>query len=409
MREVYKVPQGAAWLGLSDIGWLVGHSFIVYGPLITGNPSIMIEGKPMIPDAGVLWRTMAKHKVHSCFVAPTALRAIKKLDPALNLRPPLMTDTATKAGESHPTVDASVTPLTLQQMFLAGERADADTLRWVRAGFPGVAVRDHYWATEFGWPAIVNAEKVAPEGSAGFPVAGYDFYVVDDEGKAVPENVPGNLVLRMPLPPGVMQTVYGDEARYKKGYLEHFPGFFNTGDGAFRDQQGRFFITGRTDDVFNTAGHRLTTSNIEEAAATASNDVAELCCVGVPDVMGIKDEVPALFVVMKSGQVWSKDVEKAIVAAVRHEVGHIATPAYVLEVKRLPKTRSGKIVRKTIREIFTFVAAERGLGPLTTENPGTAGLGSMEKWVKVPATIEDAGVIPEMYDTLSAMQLFDRK
>jgi propionyl-CoA synthetase len=376
MRDVYGVPDHSTWLALSDLGWVVGVSFIALGPLIAGATSVMVEGKPVVPHAGALWDAFRRHDVQTCFVAPTALRAIKKLDPEWE-----------HLGAAVP----------IKQMFLAGERADADTLRWARAGLRGVAVKDHYWATEFGWPGLCNVEACAPEGSAGAPMAGFDFHLLDDEGVAVPAGTPGNLVLKLPLPPGALVTVFGDNPRFEHGYLSHFPGFLNTGDGAVADEEGRLYITGRTDDIFNTAGHRLTTSNLEEAAATASEDVAELCVVGVPDVDGIKGEVPAVFLVMKTGKQLTPAVHKAVRDAIRAEVGPIATPAHILAVDRLPKTRSGKIVRKVVLQVFNLIVREK------REQKALA----LDLHVKAPATIEDHAVVEELYDSLKQELTFN--
>ncbi len=334
MENVYDIGPGDTWWAASDVGWVVGHSYIVYAPLLVGATTIVYEGKPVgTPDAGAFWRVIAQHGVKGLFTAPTAIRAIRKEDPEGSL-----------IGEH----DIS----SLQNLFLAGERLDPDTYQWSSAVL-GIPVVDNWWQTETGWPIAANPRGLEPlplkEGSPSVAVPGYDVQIVDGEGNPVGAGTEGSIVIKLPLPPGTLPTLWNADERYIAGYLSAYPGYYTTGDGGYIDEDGYLYVLGRTDDVINVAGHRLSTGVIEAAVATHP-DVAECAVIGVHDAM--KGQVPRAFVVLKSGtQADEKVLAGEVVAAVRELVGPVAALKEVVVVPGLPKTRSGKILRRTMRGI----------------------------------------------------------
>ncbi|WP_010147659.1 acetate--CoA ligase [Serinicoccus profundi] len=339
MTHLYGVQPGETWLCGSDVGWVVGHSYIVYAPLLTGATTILFEGKPVgTPDAGVYWRMIAEHGVVGAFTAPTAIRAITKQDPSASL-----------VGEH----DLS----SLRALFLAGERLDPDTWAWATEHL-GVPVIDNWWQTETGWPIAIN--PVGPDGalfdirpgSPSLPTAGYDVRVLDPGGQEVPAGTEGAICLRLPLPPGTLPTLWEDDERYVASYLSAHEGYYLSGDGGYVDEDGYVFVMGRTDDVLNVAGHRLSTGSLEEALA-GHPAVAECAVIGVADQL--KGQVPRALVVLKSGtdlgDAALERVREELVARVRDEVGAVASLRQVDVVDALPKTRSGKILRRTMRQI----------------------------------------------------------
>jgi len=334
MRAVFDTRPGEVYWAASDVGWVVGHSYIVYGPLLAGCTTILYEGKPVgTPDAGAYWRVIAQHGVKTFFTAPTAFRAIKKEDPR---------------GELIRHYDLSC----FRTLFLAGERCDPDTLLWAQEKLQ-VPVVDHWWQTELGWPALANCRGIEPlpvkPGSASVPVPGYDLRVLDDAGAERQAGEIGNLVIRLPLPPGTLPTLYRDAAGYRRHYLERYPGFYLTGDAAYRDTDGYFWVMARIDDIINVAGHRLSTGAMEEVVA-AHPDVAECAVIGVADAL--KGQVPLALVVLKSGVRRShEEIARELTARVREHIGAVAALKRVVVVPRLPKTRSGKVLRATLRAI----------------------------------------------------------
>ncbi len=334
LPHVYGIGPDDVWWAASDVGWVVGHSYIVYAPLITGCATVMYEGKPVgTPDAGAFWRVVAQHRVNGLFTAPTAIRAIKKEDPA---------------GEHMASRDLS----SLRALFLAGERLDPDTFAWATERL-GVPVVDNWWQTETGWPIASSLRGLDPlplkPGSPSRPVPGYDVRVLDERGDEVPGGTSGNIALRLPLPPGTLPTLWGDDERYVDAYLSVFPGFYATGDGGHLDEDGYVYVMGRTDDVINVAGHRLSTGEMEGVVASHPA-IAECAVIGVHDE--IKGQVPRALVVVKSGvDVDPGQLEAEIVALVRDQIGPVAAFKEVNVVAALPKTRSGKILRRTMRGI----------------------------------------------------------
>jgi len=334
MENVYGIGAGDVYWAASDIGWVVGHSYIVYGPLLRGATTILYEGKPVgTPDAGAFWRVCEQHGVNALFTAPTAFRAIKKEDPK---------------GLLIPNYDLS----RFRTLFLAGERCDPDTLIWARQQLD-VPVIDHWWQTETGWPVAANciglgSQPVKP-GSATKPVPGYDVRVLGDDSREVPPGQMGTLVLKLPLPPGCLPTLWHNDEGYQSSYLSQFPGYYLTGDAGFKDDDGYVFIMSRVDDIINVAGHRLSTGGMEEVLA-AHPDVAESTVVGVDDP--IKGEIPVGFVVTKAGvDREASEIIAELVARVRETIGPVAAFKTATIVSRLPKTRSGKILRGTIKKI----------------------------------------------------------
>ncbi len=334
MENIYDTGPGEVYWAASDIGWVVGHSYIVYAPLLAGCTTVLYEGKPVgTPDAGAFWRVIAEHGVKTLFTAPTAFRAIKKEDPE---------------GELARKYDLSG----FRYLFLAGERLDPETYRWAR-GLLGIPVIDHWWQTESGWPMaadMMGLEALPTKaGSPTVPVPGYDVRVVDPDGADVPPGTTGELVVRLPLPPGCLPTLWGDDQRFIDSYLVRYPGAYVTGDGGYRDSDGYLYVMGRTDDVINVAGHRLSTGEMEEILASHPA-VAECAVIGVNDQL--KGQIPRGFVVLKAGIDTDPDVVSAeLVELVRAQIGSVAALRRVDIIGGLPKTRSGKILRKTMRGI----------------------------------------------------------
>jgi len=334
MQNVYDIGPGEVWWAASDVGWVVGHSYIVYAPLLVGATTVVYEGKPVgTPDAGAFWRLIAEHGVKALFTAPTAIRAIRREDPE---------------GALIRQHDLS----RFETLFLAGERLDPDTYHWATEVL-GVPVVDNWWQTETGWPIAANLRGLEPlplkEGSPSVAVPGYDVRVLDGVGQEVAPGVEGNIVIRLPLPPGTLPTLWGDDDRYIGSYLSAFPGYYTTGDGGYRDEDGYLYVLGRTDDVINVAGHRMSTG-VLEAVVAAHPAVAECAVIGVADQL--KGQAPRALVVLKAGADIDPDVLAAeVVAAVRERVGPVAAFKEVVVVPALPKTRSGKILRRTMRNI----------------------------------------------------------
>src|ERR1700730_2678591 len=334
MQHIYDTGPGEVFWAASDIGWVVGHSYIVYAPLLAGCTTVLYEGKPVgTPDAGAFWRGGAEHKVKALFTAPTAFRAIKKEDPAGEL-----TRKYALAGFGY--------------LFLAGERLDPETYRWA-GELLGVPVIDHWWQTETGWAIAADLMGLDPlatsPGSPTMPVTRYDLHVVDRTGDDVPPGTTGEIVLRLPLPPGCLTTLWKDDQRFVDSYLSRYPGAYLTGDGGHRDNDGYLYVMGRTDDVINVAGHRLSTGEIEEVLASHPA-VAECAVFGVHDQL--KGQIPRAFVVLKAGNDTDPDVLRAqLIELIRAQIGPFAALRRVDIVAGLPKTRSGKILRKTMRGI----------------------------------------------------------
>lgn len=348
-RNVYDCGPGDVWWTASDVGWVVGHSYIVYAPLISGATTVLYEGKPVgTPDAGAFWRVIADHGVKALFTAPTAIRAVKKEDSEGALAAPYDTSS-------------------LQTLFLAGERLDPDTWEWAGKRL-GVPVVDNWWQTETGWAIAANLRGLEPmeikPGSPSVPVPGYDVRILDGSGQEVAAGVEGAICLKLPLPPGTLTTLWGDDERFVSSYLSTFEGYYLTGDGGFIDEDGYVYVMGRTDDVINVAGHRLSTGSMEEVISRHPA-VAECAVIGVADPM--KGQLPRGFVVLKTGVEADPDeVREELVAMVRSEIGAVAAFKEVVVVGGLPKTRSGKILRRTMREIADGKAAPV---PSTIEDP----------------------------------------
>ncbi len=359
MAGVYGMGAGETFWAASDIGWVVGHSYIVYAPLLKGCTTILYEGKPVgTPDPGAFWRVCAQHGVNALFTAPTAFRAIKKEDPQ-----------GTHVGRH----DLS----RFRTLFLAGERCDPDTLRWAEERLR-VPVIDHWWQTETGWPIAANCVGLGmlpvKPGSPTKPVPGYDVRVLGEDGRDMKAGDIGAIVIRLPMPPGCLPTLWNNDAGYEKSYLERYPGNYLTGDAGYKDEDGYVYIMSRVDDIINVAGHRLSTGAMEEVLA-GHPDVAECAVVGVADEL--KGEVPMGFVVTKAGvERADADIARELVERVRQNIGPVAAFKTALVVKRLPKTRSGKILRGTMKKIAD--GTEYG----------------------VPATIDDPAILGEIGDAL---------
>lgn len=355
MEQVYGARPGEVYWAASDVGWVVGHSYIVYGPLITGCTTILFEGKPIkTPDAGTFWRVMEAYKVNVFFTAPTAFRAIKKEDPTASFK------------EKY---DLS----SLKYLFLAGERTDVATYDWLK-DLLQIPIIDHWWQTESGWPMLSNMVGVellaVKPGSAAKPVCGYDIQILAPDGTPLGANEEGAVAIKTPLPPGCLPTLYQDNARFKKAYLSQFPGYYFSGDGGYKDEEAYVYITGRIDDIINVAGHRLSTAEMEEVVASHPA-VAECCVIGVAN--DLKGQIPVGFFVLKSGVEKSEGmIEKELIQMVRHKIGPVAAFKRAVVAERLPKTRSGKILRKIMRAI----ADKRPFNP--------------------PSTIEDMRVLGEL-------------
>jgi propionyl-CoA synthetase len=359
MANIYAIAPGEVFWAASDVGWVVGHSYIVYAPLLHGATAVLYEGKPVgTPDAGAFWRIVAEHGVVTLFTAPTAFRAIKREDP----------DGRLIAGH-----DLS----RFRALFLAGERADPATLAWAEEKLR-VPVIDHWWQTESGWPMAANCLGIerlkVKHGSPTRPVPGWDIRVVDGDGREAKRGDTGAIVARLPLPPGSLPTLWNADERYLSSYLSAFPGCYQTGDAGFMDEDGYLYVMARTDDIINVAGHRLSTGAMEEVLA-AHPDVAECAVVGVADAL--KGQVPLGFLVLKAGVGReSAKIEREVVAMVRDRIGPVAAFKSAAVVTRLPKTRSGKILRGTMQKIAD------GLD------------------YKLPPTIDDPAILPEIAEAL---------
>jgi propionyl-CoA synthetase len=351
LRHVYGMQPGDVFWAASDIGWVVGHSYIVYAPLLLGCTSVLYEGKPVgTPDSNAFWRVASRHGVHTLFAAPTALRAIKREDPG---------------GEGPRRFDLS----RLRALFLAGERADPDTVAWAERAL-SVPVVDHWWQTETGWPIAANCLGLerfpVKRGSVARPVPGFDVRILGDDGRELPAGQTGHVAIRLPLPPGCVKTLWNDDAGFERQYLSRFPGHYETADAGFADADGYLWIMARTDDVINVAGHRLSTGAIEEALA-GHPDVAECAVVGVKDAL--KGQRPLGFAVLNAGAARRPDELTAeLVARVREAIGPVAAFREVCVVERLPKTRSGKILRGTLRKIAD---GEPWRAPPTIDDPAS--------------------------------------
>ncbi|MBT4519124.1 MAG: propionyl-CoA synthetase [Halieaceae bacterium] len=349
MTSIYAVEPGDVYWAASDVGWVVGHSYIVYGPLIHGCTTVLYEGKPvMTPDAGAFWRVISQHRVKALFTAPTAFRAIRKEDPE---------------GQLTRKYDLSC----LTTLFAAGERLDPPTYEWLKETF-GVPVLDHWWQTETGWAIAANMyglEKMpVKSGSSTMPVPGFNIEILDESGTQLDNNQQGFIALKLPLPPSCLTTIWGDVDRFKHQYLETYPGYFTTGDGGYFDDDGYLFIMGRVDDVINVAGHRLSTGEMEEVVGRHPM-VAECAVIGRHDQL--KGQLPVGFVVLKNTEDVAPDqIIEQVIALVREDIGAVAAFKEAFVVARLPKTRSGKILRKTLR---AMVDGENYVIPSTIEDP----------------------------------------
>ena len=364
MKNIYNVQEEETFWAASDMGWAVGHSYILYGPLLNRNTTIIFEGKPIkTPNASTFWRIISEHKVGTMFTAPTAIRAIKKEDPN---------------GAFIKQFDLSC----LKNQFLAGERCDNATLEWYQEHLP-IPVIDHWWQTESGWPMIANSlgmeQMPVKSGSATKAVCGYDIRIFNENGEELNPNEEGLVVVKLPLPPGNLLGIWENQARFKASYFSKFDGFYLSGDGGYKDEDGYIFITGRTDDVINVAGHRLSTAEMEEVVA-AHIAVAECAVIGIHDEL--KGQIPLALIVTKTGQeIEHYQLEQEVIKLVRQQIGAVASLRNVVVVQRLPKTRSGKILRKMMRSIADGEA-------FTT-----------------PSTIDDESIIEEIAATLQKYKI----
>lgn len=362
MKNIYNVDPGDVFWAASDVGWVVGHSYICYAPLIHGNTTVVFEGKPVgTPDAGTFWRVISEHNVRSFFTAPTAFRAIKREDPK---------------GEYRAKYDLTC----LRALYLAGERADPDTIIWAQ-DLLKVPVIDHWWQTETGWPIAANPMGLDPLpvkiGSPSVAMPGWDVQILDEAGHPMPAGELGAIAVKLPLPPGTLPTLWNAEDRYRKSYLSHFPGYYETGDAGMIDEDGYLYIMARTDDVINVAGHRLSTGAMEEILA-GHPDVAECAVIGVTDEL--KGQLPMGFLCLTKGvDRPHADIVKECVARVRDQIGPVAAFKLALVVDRLPKTRSGKILRATMVKLAD------------SEN------------FKMPATIDDPAILDEIRGALQTL------
>ncbi|MEW8202444.1 MAG: propionyl-CoA synthetase [Candidatus Thiodiazotropha endolucinida] len=362
MKNIYNVEAGDVYWAASDVGWVVGHSYIVYGPLLAGCTTVIYEGKPVgTPDPGAFWRMISEYKVKVLFTAPTAFRAIKKEDPQ---------------GAYMSKYDIGC----MDALFLAGERCDPDTLHWAETMLDKPVV-DHWWQTETGWAIAANPMGIEPlpikAGSPTVSMVGYDVRVLDDQGVEKPAGEMGDIVIKQPLPPACLPTLWNNEQRFVDSYLSAHPGYYLTGDAGYKDEDGYLWIMSRTDDVINVAGHRLSTGQMEEVLAGHA-DVAECAVIGVSDTL--KGQLPLGFVVLKSGVERSADELAAeLVKRVREQIGPVAAFKHIAIVKRLPKTRSGKILRGTMVKIADG-----------------------QEW-KMPATIDDPAILDEISSSLQTL------
>ena len=349
MENIYDVGPGEVMFTASDVGWVVGHSYIVYAPLLAGATTVLYEGKPVgTPDAGAFWRLVAEHRVKAFFTAPTALRAIRRQDPE---------------GELVAEHDLS----SLDTLFVAGERLDPETWSWAGRALD-IPVVDHWWQTETGWAIAANPvgleQLPVKTGSSSVPSPGVDLVVLDGLGEPVPAGTEGNIALRLPLPPGTLPTLWRDDQRYIDSYLSAFPGHYATGDSGVVDEDGYVFVLGRTDDVINVSGHRLSTGALEQALAQHPA-VAECAVIGVADEL--KGQRPCGYVVVKQGVETSQEqLSEELVQLVRREIGAVADLKQIAVVEALPKTRSGKILRKTMRQMAD---GQEAPVPSTIEDP----------------------------------------
>ena len=361
MRMIYGLDAGDVFWTASDVGWVVGHSYIVYGPLLRGCTSVMYEGKPVgTPDAGAFWRVIAQHKARVLFTAPTAFRAIKQQDPD---------------GKLLAQYDIS----SLEALYLAGERCDPPTANWA-TDLLNIPIVDHWWQTETGWPITAGFRDLglfpSKPGSGGRPSPGYDVHALDDDGHLLPRGTSGNLSIRLPMPPGCSPTLWNNDDGYRNAYLHDFPGWYRTGDAGLVDEDGDVWVMGRTDDIINVAGHRLSTGAMEEVLAAHPN-VAECAVVGAADQL--KGQVPLGLVVLKAGVNRDEaEIARELIALVRERIGPVAGFKDAHVVARLPKTRSGKILRASIRRIADGVDAP------------------------VPPTIDDPAILDEIKAVLGA-------
>lgn len=361
MKNIYDAKAGDVYWAASDVGWVVGHSYIVYAPLLAGCTTVLYEGKPVgTPDAGAFWRVISEHKVEVFFTAPTAFRAIKKVDPE---------------GKEVAKYDLSH----FRIQFLAGERCDPDTANWAHR-ILGVPVVDHWWQTETAWPNVANPMGIEsldiPVGSAGRPVPGYNVEVLGDDGKPVPAGEMGDICVRMPLPPGCLPTLWNNDERFISAYLATYEGYYRSGDAGYIDEKGNVYVMSRIDDIINVAGHRLSTGAMEQVLA-AHPDVAEAVVIGVADAE--KGQIPVGLVVTKAGvDRTAEELQADLVALMREQIGPVAAFKRALLVDTLPKTRSGKVVRGTLRD-----------------------MASGKDW-KAPATIEDPAVLEAIRSRLIA-------
>jgi propionyl-CoA synthetase len=360
MQYHYGVEPGEVYWAASDVGWVVGHSYICYAPLLHGCTTILYEGKPVgTPDPGAFWRVISQHGVAAMFTAPTAFRAIKKDDPK---------------GEHIRRYDLSK----FRILFLAGERADSETIKWAETHLK-VPVYDHWWQTETGWPICGNpvglGALLVKYGSPTVPMPGYDLRVLDSGAKELKAGETGTLAIKLPLPPSCLPTLWNNDHRFRESYLAEFPGYYTTSDAGYIDADGYAYVMARTDDVINVAGHRLSTGQMEEVVAQ-HKDVAECAVVGIADDM--KGQIPAGFIVLNAGvNRPSTEIEREVVQLVRDEIGPVAAFKTVMAVKRLPKTRSGKILRGTMRQIADG-----------------------EPW-RMPATIDDPAILDEITEAMT--------
>lgn len=370
MKAVYNTDPGDVFWAGSDVGWVVGHSYIVYAPLIQGCTTILYEGKPVrTPDAGAFWRLIEEHKVNTFFTAPTAFRAVKKEDPQAKLKKQY---------------DIS----SLRTLFLAGERLDPPTYEWLKeiladGSQPEIPIIDHWWQTETGWAICSNPMGIEPQplknGSPTFPMPGYNVQVLDEEGETCKPGETGNIVIHLPLPPSCLPTLWNDDERFKQSYLSQYPGYYITGDEGIKDEDGYIFVMGRVDDVINVAGHRLSTGEMEELIA-GHPDIAECAVTGIDDEL--RGQVPVGFVVLKDGAQISQDkMQEELIAIIRKNIGAVACFKQAGIVKRLPKTRSGKILRKTIRKLAS------------------------ETEVAVPPTIDDPLILEEIREIMQQRRI----
>ena len=362
MKNVYGVEPGEVFWAASDLGWVVGHSYIVYGPLFHGNTTVLYEGKPVgTPDPGAFWRVISEHDVKVLFTAPTTFRAIKREDPN---------------GDYMRRYDLS----RFRTLFLAGERCDPDTLLWAESRL-GVPVVDHWWQTETGWPVGANCAGLGllpiKPGSCTKPVPGYDVRVLGEDGRELPHGQIGNIVIKLPLPPGCLPTLWNNDAGYQESYTSAYPGYYKTADAGYKDEDGYLWVMSRTDDIINVAGHRLSTGALEEVLASHT-DVVECAVVGAADEL--KGEIPLALIVLKTDVSRPHDVITAeLIQLVREKIGPVASFKVAAIVKRLPKTRSGKIVRGTIKKIAD------GLD------------------YRIPPTIDDPVILDEITEDLAAL------